>query len=43
MERTREYGSAVVAALGGLATALFFVGLYAALTMPVVEVIHRLA
>ncbi len=43
MERTREVGSAVVVALGGLATAMLFVGLYAALTMPVVQLVHRLA
>ncbi len=43
MESTKEYGSAVCAALGGLATALIFLGLYAALTMPVVEVLNRLA
>ncbi len=43
MESTRDFGSAAVAALGGLATALFFVGLYAALTLPVVQLLNRLA
>ena len=43
MERTRDLGSAAVAALGGVVTALAFVGLYVAVSVPVVEVLRRLA
>ena len=42
MERTREIGSALVAAIGGIATAAAFLGLYAAVSMPVVEVLRKL-
>ena len=42
MERTRDLGSAAVAALGGIATALAFLGLWAAVSMPVVQVLQRL-
>ncbi len=42
MERTRDFGSAVVAALGGVATGLIFLGLYAAVSMPIVRVLERL-
>jgi hypothetical protein len=42
MERTRELGSALLTALVGLGTAVAFVGLYAALSAPVWEVLDRL-
>ncbi len=42
MERTRDLGSAVVAAVGGLLTAAVFVALFAACSAPVVEVLQRL-
>jgi len=41
MERTRDLGSAAVAVLGGVATALAFLGLWVAVSMPVVEVLNR--
>ena len=43
MERTRDLGSALAAALGGVATALAFLGLYVAVSVPVAEVLQRLA
>ncbi len=42
MERTRDLGSAVVAALGGVAAAAAFVALFAACSMPVVHVLQQL-
>ena len=42
MEKTRDLGSAVAAALGGVAVALGFLGLYAAVSMPVVHLLQRL-
>ncbi len=41
VERRADLGSAVLAALGGAATALAFVGLWAALSMPVLQVLNR--
>lgn len=43
MERTRDLGSAVAAAVGGVMTALAFLGLYVAVTVPVAEVLQRMA
>ncbi len=42
MERTRDLGSAVAAAFGGVLTAAAFVALFAACSAPVVEVLQRL-
>ena len=42
MEKTRDLGSAIVAGLGGVAVALGFLGLYAAVSIPVVQVLQRL-
>lgn len=43
MERTRDLGSALAAALGGVVTAVVFLGLYVAVSVPVAEVLQRLA
>jgi len=40
MERTRDLGSALVAALGGMAAAVAFVALFAACSLPVVHVLQ---
>lgn len=42
MERTRDIGSALIAALGGVATAVAFLGLYVAVSGPVVEVLRSM-
>lgn len=42
MERTRDFASALAATAGGVATALGFVTLYLALSVPVMEVLQRM-
>lgn len=42
MEQTKDYKSAIAAALAGTAVALGFLGLWAAVSMPVVEVLQRI-
>ncbi len=42
MERTRDLGSTLAAAFGGVLTAVGFVVLFAACSLPVEQVLHRL-